>query len=346
VTAAKPSCPRRFEAEALRDQRLNGHERARFEAHASSCATCAEELRALEDLGSALRASPGENDGDELHARRERTRLLAAFDASLVPAPKRRARWLAVGLAVAAALAAALVFWSKPRLAPVAQRRPAESIVVQADTSAQWSRQSEAERELITLRSGALSIHVDHTSSRRHLKLLLPDGELEDIGTTFTVSAEAGHTTRVAVQEGSVVLRLRGQPVLALGAGEAWSPPPPLAPTASVAAPTSAPSTRVSAADTAAAEFRGALAAMTRGNAALAAELFSTFLVQHPRDAHAEDAAYLRVLARQRTGNAAATEQAASDYLARYPHGFRRAEVQRLAGTAPGGTPRTGTPPH
>ena len=57
---------------------------------------------------------------------------------------------------------------------------------------------------------------------------MLPDGELEDIGTTFTVSAEDGRTTRVAVQEGSVVLRIHGQPPVAIGPGETWDGPRPV----------------------------------------------------------------------------------------------------------------------
>jgi hypothetical protein len=55
---------------------------------------------------------------------------------------------------------------------------------------------------------------------------VLPDGELEVTGTTFTVSAEAGHTTRVAVQEGHVVLRIHGETAIAIGPGDKWTPNP------------------------------------------------------------------------------------------------------------------------
>ena len=40
------------------------------------------------------------------------------------------------------------------------------------------------------------------------LLVILPDGELEDIGTTFTVSAADDQTNRVVVKEGSVLLRV------------------------------------------------------------------------------------------------------------------------------------------
>jgi len=199
----------------------------------------------------------------------------------------------------------------------------------------------------VVLESGALSIRVDHSASPRRLLVLLPDGELEDIGTTFSVSVADGHTTRVTVQDGSVVLRLRGKPPLALGAGDAWSPAPrevalPAVSSTSKppavrakAAPSAAPAVSSSAstsADTgASAEFRVAMSAFNGGEHPRAAALFSRFLAQHPGDLRAEDAAYLRILALQRTGDAPATKEAARDYLSRYPHGFRQAEAAALA---------------
>jgi outer membrane protein assembly factor BamD (BamD/ComL family) len=74
------------------------------------------------------------------------------------------------------------------------------------------------------------------------------------------------------------------------------------------------------------------MAALDRGDNNQAATLFNAFVAAHPRDSRAEDALYLRVIALQRTGNAAATERAASDYLRRYPRGFRKAEIESLAG--------------
>jgi anti-sigma factor RsiW len=87
----KPACPRLFEAEALRDGRLAGAELAGFERHLGVCPHCSREVEALQALGNALRApalAPAE--ADELHVRRERTRLLAAFDAALVPPERAR----------------------------------------------------------------------------------------------------------------------------------------------------------------------------------------------------------------------------------------------------------------
>jgi len=52
-----------------------------------------------------------------------------------------------------------------------------------------------------------------------------------------------------------------------------------------------------------------------------AATAFARFLVKHPRDARAEDAAYLQVLALQRDGAADETRRAAQSYLRLYPGG-------------------------
>jgi TolA-binding protein len=82
----------------------------------------------------------------------------------------------------------------------------------------------------------------------------------------------------------------------------------------------------------AAAEFREATAALARGDNDHAAALLRAFVSAHPGDSRAEDAAYLRVLALQRAGNLSGMQQAATEYLHRYPRGFRKAEVEPLAG--------------
>jgi hypothetical protein len=348
----KAACPRLFEVEALRDGRLTGAELVRFQGHLAACPVCAREARALQALAEALRSPTNVVVADELRVRRERTRLLAAFDASLVPAPRSPAKlWLrsAAAVALLSMLATlAFVLWPAPPApshsagAPLA--RSPEPVTIRADSSARWSRRVEAQRDEIILESGAISIRVDHAASQRRLLVILPDGELEDIGTTFSVSADAGHTTRVTVQDGSVVLRLHGKPPLALGAGDSWSPPPAPAATPLPATPPPAPRRSVKPTPSAplaprrstpdpdpSADFRAAMSAFNSGDNTRAATRFAAFLGQHPRDPRAEDAAYLRILALQRAGDSLATQQAAHDYLNRYPRGFRHAEVEGLS---------------
>lgn len=240
---------------------------------------------------------------------------------------------------------------------------PLSAVAIRADSTAVWSKSSEGQLEKIVLRRGALSVHVEHASGQRRLLVVLPDGELEDIGTTFVVSAEAGRTTRVSVESGSVVLRIHGQPPLAIGAGESWSPSVQLA---ASPAPTTAPSapegsagtavrrvptkpwngpavtsptraavpptpSAVASASTAALEFREAMAALESGDNSRAATRFGAFLSAHPGDRRSEDAAYLRVIALRRAGDPSGTKQAALEYLRRFPSGFRRTEIDALA---------------
>ena len=347
------SCPRLFEVEATRDGRLTGAERASFERHAISCPACSREVQALEALAEALRTSTGDEAlADELQARRERTRLLAAFDGALL-APGRRwsVRRRVLWPAAVATLVVGIFILQRVR-------RPAEEIahtscaIVHADSTAVWSERTDGNREKIVLARGALWIHVDHSSGQGRLIVMLPDGELEDIGTTFTVRAEDGHTTRVAVEEGHVVLRIRGLPTIAVGPGDTWTPEPRSAVSAlaSAAPPAdTAPAARLDAgkrttppppplappapppASNPSVDFRAAMAALDVGDNHQAAAAFANFLENHPRDARAEDAAYLRIIALQRSGDNAGMKQAALEYLRRYPAGFRQAEVEGLS---------------
>jgi hypothetical protein len=346
-------CPRLFEAEAMRDGRLTGADRASFERHVAMCPACSREVQALEALMERLRASAQADARDELHVRRERTRLLAAFDRALVTPQRHRASRRFVLPAVAAAISlAVLVLWRERTVPPPPV---AAAAVVHADGDAIWSSRMDGSRERVVLAQGALWIHVDHSSERGRLVVALPDGELEDTGTTFRVTADNGRTTRVAVQEGSVVLRLRGQSPIAVGAGDVWTPPaPPAAASACAsAAPSSEPSSsappRFSAATASApplpygapassglrrdasSDFRGAMAALDRGDNREAAAGFASFLAKYPRDPKAEDAAYLRAIALERWGDRSAMKAAALEYLARYPTGFRRIEMDNLA---------------
>ncbi len=342
------SCPRTFEVEAARDGRLAGAARKNLQRHVEGCAVCAAEVAALDRLARQARAELDDTHGDdELRVWRERTRLLAAFDGALVSS-KRPARWLLWPLAAAALVVAVLAV--RGRGGSGESRR--EAAAIQADDGAAWVRRPGPDgREEIALRHGTLWIHVDRARGERPVRVLLLDGELEDVGTTFTVSADAAATTRVIVQEGRIVLRLRGRAPVELGAGERWpASAPDVRPVASAAPPVAPPRhdelrpapARVTRpprppADADAAvtgdplvAFRAAAAALRAGDNAGAAVAFTRFLDDHPTDPMAEDAAYLRVIAFQRMGAGADLRRAARAYLQRFPSGFRRDEVSRL----------------
>jgi hypothetical protein len=347
------SCPRLFEAEAMRDGRLGGAELASFKRHMTTCSVCSHEVEVLESLSAPLKStSSGRREVDELHLRRERTRLLAAFERTLlISEPRWRPRYRLLGSAAVAALVAVVLVLS--RLRSPAPPASASHVVVHADSTALWTTRNEADHEMIFLERGALSVRVDHSSGPVRCMVVLPDGELEDIGTVFTVSVEDGRTTRVAVEEGSVALRLRGQPLVALGSGDTWTPSARAAtPASAQSAPSAEPNPSaqlappaqsavalrsplplaVSAPADPLADFRSAVAALSAGDNRDAADRFARFLAKHPRDAQAEDAAYLRIIAFQRSGDTGSMRQAAVEYMRSYPRGFRHADVEALVG--------------
>jgi FecR protein/Putative zinc-finger len=350
-----PACPRLFEVEGLRDGRLGGAERRSFERHLAGCSVCAREAESLERLAKAARGDVDHGRGaDELHRWRERNRLLAAFDSVLVSSqpPSRTRRWLLWPTAVATVVAAVFIWWrARPAVEPVLTSTSTSRTTIHADGSTIWSKRAgNGNHEEVALESGVLRIHVDHASGGAGLVVRLPDGELEDVGTTFSVSADAGHTTRVVVDEGKVVLRLRGRPAIEIGAGDVWPSRPSAAPVRAVEAaappdrgaegrpsPLRAVPVRRSHRSLAAGEpdplveFRAAMEALRTGDSRRAASAFASFLVQHPGDPMAEDAAYLRVIALQRSGDDEGVKRAVEDYLRRFPTGFRRAEIQNLS---------------
>jgi hypothetical protein len=340
-------CPRRFEVAAISDGRVLGIEREDFQRHLAGCLDCSHEARALGALDAAVRALPAPAV-NVLHVRRERTRLLAAFDRELVTTERRSKpmHWL-----WAPAIVALLLLWQLRSASPEPVGKP----LVHASSSAVWSMRTQGQLDQLRLERGSLSIQIDHSRAiTRRLIVLLPDGELEDIGTKFTVSVENARTTHVAVQEGSVELRVRGRPAVILATGETWIPAPPPPTAASCATkpataikpvtavepapaiepgPTIEPAPAQSRArlrppTTSARAFRDAVALLQAGDNMAAARAFASFAANYPRDLRAEDAAYLRVIALQRKGDEAGMKHAARVYLQRHPAGFRRTEME------------------
>ena len=82
-------------------------------------------------------------------------------------------------------------------------------------------------------------------------------------------------------------------------------------------------------------DFRAAVAVLDAGANRQAAAAFARFLVEHPRDPRAEDAAYLRVIALQRSSADEAVDDGADD---------AGAEMTRAARELPAALP-DGIPP-
>jgi hypothetical protein len=348
-------CPRAWQAEAVLDRRLSAADRAAFERHAPSCADCSREhaqLVRLRELGQRLAAV----DVTPLARKRQRNELLRRAHESSVSAA-RMPNWVVVPrparlaiAGVALVLAVATVVWLR---AGSQSAVGAPKFEARAAPSTLWATPGQGPQTRLLLSDGSLQVTVQKLLAGQSFIVTLPDGELEVRGTRFVVEVKPPRTERVAVSEGLVALRIRGQHELLLRAGDTWnaavaaiplppstpapsSPPsgahlvvtPPSAgssPRAKLAAPV--PSTAPSSPTR---QFGEAMAAYARGDFASAEQLFRSFEAANPQSSQVEDSLFLRALARQRRGDGAGAKQLAAEYVRRYPTGFRAAEARRL----------------
>jgi ferric-dicitrate binding protein FerR (iron transport regulator) len=217
-------------------------------------------------------------------------------------------------------------------------------------------------KKRFALEAGSFSAHVAKLSPEERFVVATSDAEIEVRGTQFRVSiAEAdpacggGTPTRLEVSEGVVVVRHAGEQV-SVSAGQRWpvcaaktaaSEPVPTTTAARVAvAPPSPPlSTSVAATTTAATPaasvsrlqqqndlFDEGMKAKREGRTGAALATFERLLSTYPQGPLAENATVerMRLLG---LADRARARVAAQDYLARYPHGFARAEAEALAAT-------------
>ncbi|MFO0728327.1 MAG: FecR domain-containing protein [Myxococcota bacterium] len=311
-----PRCHRAWEVEAARDGRVDGPALERFEEHLLGCEDCRAERAQLDRLGAELRALDGELPPDALALRRIKGRMLEAVDARL--AGRRVQRRLGVGLAAGALclVAGGLAWWLLR--APVDMRQ---------EGPAQFSSTSDGNVERVELVDGRLRIAVRDPA--RHVRISVPDGVIEDLGTVFHVWVANGRTEEVDVEEGQVVLRLQGRPPQTVRAGEHWAAgprtpvetPAPLAPAPVVAAPSPSPAPSASA-------IQRRSPAPPSARSEVPAPPVVAEVEESP--AALEDAAYLAIIAHIRAGELEEARLAAKRYLREYPNGFRREEVGAL----------------
>lgn len=318
-------CERIWVVEALRDGRVDGVERAKAARHLETCAECAREHAELERLACELRDAT--EHVDELHVRRMRPGVLHAAELARsaggdARAPRaRRTFWIA---ATAAALVLVVLGWrwrrvEVPVVATTSPPPSADAVVEAAQEGAvRWTRTTTSEAQQIILDDGTLRVRVRRPPGSKRVIVRVPDGELEDIGTVFFVTVVHGRTQRVGVDEGRVVVRLAGSSQFVLSAGESWERPEETASPASsvahappVAAPSGIP--------------RPVPTAVGRAPAT------STSAAAGAGGASEEDEAYLRVIQLTRAGRRDEARAAALEYLRRFPDGFRREEVGRVA---------------
>jgi hypothetical protein len=224
-----PRCQRAWEAGAIEDGRLDALGAASFERHVAQCRECAREARELFRLREVLKEREPRRL-PVLEQRRHRAELLRRANECLIP--RRETHRAPLAAAVAAALLISLSFvvlrWVRLREVPATVDR-VPAFELRAMGEAAYRDESRGARAHVVLSGGALAVHVEHLKAGQRFVLGVPDGELEVRGTRFIVEVGAGHTERVLVTEGAVVLRVEGAPERVLAAGESFVRPSPRA---------------------------------------------------------------------------------------------------------------------
>jgi hypothetical protein len=315
-------CPRQWEAEAIHDGRVAGPERQSFEAHLSRCRVCREHADDLEAYAQKLKELPS-GLPDAFTLRRQRQALLEQFNAALV-APSRRL--LHGSVPIFSGVFAAIVSIAFLRL----RSAPSRWIEMRAATLGAWSETRQGDSERIVLREGHFDLAIHRPSASSRVLLVLPDGEIEDLGTALEVWISNGQTIRVSVKSGEVVVRLRGLATTHLRAGQQWVRDGQARSATSISSPTLvAPVTDASSTGSGITQpVPPAVAVAPRrppGVTATAAAGRNPGAPKVHRDT--EDSAYLRVLELLDQGRTQQAKVAADAYLAEYPHGFRRLEI-------------------
>lgn len=322
------ACARTWEIEAARDGRVSDAAKAALDRHVEQCSICREEMDYLEGVSRAL-GELGAPDVNDIALRRLRQRILRRADAELAgrsvpPARPRRTPFVVAPIALAAALVA-LLFWSRwtnSVMSPSPAVVATTTVDATGDGDARWSKHTEGETERVDLSDGTLRLRVRKAPNGRKVVVRVPDGEIEDLGTIFHVVVRDGVTRRVAVEEGRVTIRLTNAAPITIGSGQTWerSEPPTAMATAPpvVLTPSASPASSVLSTP-----------AVRQRPTAPPKEASSALAV--PAHGDEEDAAYLRAVRLVREGRESEARDAARDYLRRFPDGFRREEMGRIA---------------
>jgi ferric-dicitrate binding protein FerR (iron transport regulator) len=350
------ACSRMWEVEALLDARLSDVEAASTRRHLAMCTTCARELEEHEAVDARMRELPV-TEPTVLERRRLRSELLRRANEGLVEAPRRRhlrhLRILLPAFAAVVVVAVALLAFglfarresrsaklaaSSSAAAPTAPVLPVYE--VKDVQGARWVVATDRGHVRVRLAAGTASFSIHHLTPEQRFVVELPDGELEVRGTRFVIDVSGDRTRGVDVIEGLVMVRpILGRERL-VGAGERWEPDallaavqptsPPTKTTAPAPVSARAPVAASSSTLDVGARFDEPVMSFKAGRYAVADEGFRTFLRDFPADPRCEDAAFLRAVARSRMGDAPGAAALAEEYLARFPHGLRRLEAERM----------------
>jgi len=312
------TCPRLWEVEAAHVGRLDRMAWARQREHQRTCSECGRLARSLTDLKEALAELVPPSD--ELSLRRLRQATLQRATAEQHKRPTRfvvrlRPRAIVTALVLAASAWGA---W----IAAHSSRAPLVEVTSRVEPST-WSRHHSPKLERVVLREGVFSLNVRRNPRDPRVVVEIPEGEIEDVGTTFAVTVHDGQTTRIAVTQGAVLLRRTGLPALKLLAGSVWQP----VPQPEVLPPTAAhvPETTPAAPETTPApHVHRSVTRRLQPSAAVVPPPPSA--ASTPAD---EDACYLEFVQLVHEQQREEAARVGRDYLQRFPSGFRRPDVER-----------------
>lgn len=308
-----PKCQRLWEVEAERDGRLDPQASASLARHLAACADCRREHDALEALGTRLRGLEDAPVGELALRRLKQSTLARAFGPDAPESATRPVRgWRMAALTAGAVAMIAFAFAWRHRSAEMTSRPGGEPFEIVAQSQATFATSHDGAVNRIVLTEGTLVVRVRSHPTGTRVVVAVPDGEIEDVGTVFRVVVSGGKTVEVEVMEGRVVAHLDGPTLLQLGEGQVWRRT-----TAVSVAPTTT-----------------AIATAPSGTCAAGPSSLGTRPAASAPDPAAgtdEDQSYLRVLDLVRQGKDDDARAAAKDYLTRFPNGFRRAEVTRIA---------------
>jgi TolA-binding protein len=342
-------CPRCWEVDTHREGRLGPMDAQSFERHCRTCAACTEALARddhLRALGKELPiAEPGQLTLKRLRARVLRDATGGAVSASV--AWRHFALGSMIALVMIVVLSAVRFTSRKPAAAqaggPVLPPAPLAGSVIPG-VGAVWRQSREGGVERVELETGSVQVQVRAQTQGERFLVELPDGEIEVRGTTFEVTALDGSTRHIGVNEGTVVLRLRGSGDLSLGPGAQWAAQtarPPISRestavegTGPAAAPSRRPSREAHEEDTGASVYSDAIQSFRDGRYDRAAAGFHAFALGHPQAPAAEDASFLEAVSLAQAGRTDAAALAAERHLEGFPRSFRRKEASILVARA------------
>jgi hypothetical protein len=99
-------------------------------------------------------------------------------------------------------------------------------LLLRAGQGTVYRHHASDEGDVVMLTEGQLTVDVRHGQRGRSVLVKTPDGEVEDVGTVFTVVVTQGRTESVTVAEGRVVVRIAEQSEHWVATGETYLPYP------------------------------------------------------------------------------------------------------------------------